>query len=530
MTLKTVVSFLAVAFLILIDGFSLNLQIDQSLNLSIPFGNTSTVNIPQLPLFSQSMAIRMWGNISSLFYIDGEINGTAFDRFTLDYLPANIRLGTVPCLLPNESALSVFGISSAFFTAGQIRGVVKTEDFLADKEDEEYVLGSILPGSLDVYVNGVEISSDRYDVNYEMGSLEVKELKPGDVVSVRYQSPEGSQGYVANLKRKIKLSSGELSFDILGTFFENSEYYLFSRFAGHHFELSTYFDVGNALCAYSKLTTWMMLGDFKSSFSLEGKSAGFHEPFETPQSADISFSLKGTSGNATLIVSGNSHEIGTSFKAKNTSFSAKIGSQENLNLNLSKGPVSFGTVLGKNLNTFYFGDSTASETLWLSVRPSGKYDLSLQTFTFPAVTFNSNNTGNSLKLSYKNIELSFENGKSTNLGIKLSGNAFPFMKYIANITLGNATSSLYLSSDIQTTFGKFSASLEASSNSITLSGSFSRNGMSAGFTYANSVFKSNVKVGVNLFEGWHADLSVIAGISKNGFGGSVNLDIWRKDF
>ncbi len=529
MTLKTAASFLLVLFLVTIEVFPFELQLAQSFKASIPFGDASVVGLSRIPSFSQNISVKMWGNIGTLFYVNGEIDNTALDNFTLTYLPWNAQFGSVSCQIPNGNSVSLVGVTFPSFSIGQMRGAVKSESFLAKKNSVILTIGPIIPGSLDVYVNGTEIPDYDYNVNCESGVLKINDINPGDVVSLTYQNVQGSQGYLAGFQRKIKFGNAYLSAGMFDTISKDNDFYLFSGLSNGNFGISTWLDFEKVFSFEAKLTDQMDFGYFKSSFELNVNTPGFHKPFGTPKAGNFSFSLKGTALGSDITLNGNLNALNALIDVNNTSLFMGVGKDENLDVDFSNDFLSAGFTLSNTFKGIYMGVSNDTDSISLSYQSSKGPELEVDLSSTPlSLSLDLDGEDNFLSLQYRNVELDFEQ-EPDDTSVEVSGKLFSFLKYDAGFELKYATPCFFLSSELQTAIGDFSISMSAS-QTFSLKGSFSQKSASIGLSYAEGVLKSKFEFSTKLFYGWKGDFSVEAGFSKDGWGGSVTFETWRKEF
>ena len=191
---KTGARLLVEAFLIFelfTISLGLNVQIDQSIDLSYGFGSSlilARLGIPNGIFFDQNMAFRVFGYVTKDLYLSGDLGKQSIDSLILHYTPLDLRFGTVQIKGSGFSPIAAIGMSSKNVSFGKVRGTLKHVVFVVKDPTESFLLGPVAYQSVHVYVNGSLMSSNRYELNYDNGEIFIFDLLYGDIVTIEYQS------------------------------------------------------------------------------------------------------------------------------------------------------------------------------------------------------------------------------------------------------------------------------------------------------------------------------------------------------
>ncbi|WP_156097040.1 hypothetical protein [Mesoaciditoga lauensis] len=537
---RTVISFLAVFLSILaVEAFSLSIQIDQSLKISSSFGSSKILEALSLPMnffISQELAMRLWGNITPLFYVSGEIRNTNVDSFVLEYIPWGLDFGTVQMKMPGSYSLSIMGLSSKNFSIGQLRGDRRVVNFTVDRVNQSFFLGSVAYGSVEVYLNGHLIPSYQYVLNYQDGLLSVPNAIPSDVITVEYQSlTNACPLYAMSAYKKIDIGKSvlEVGLTTLSSTITNAQYFLHLGLKKEGFLLSNSWDFEKSLSFKIALAKSFSIFGMDSTLKLGFNSENFREPMGIPQDVNFSFDLSSHNRVGRVELFSNMQEMGISLKSTSADLLFKIGKEENLFLRASTKNFRSALKVGKNAAIFF--QEISEGPLVASFEKdliSNQYvtHIALSTpITFEA-SITSSTVGMKLSKNFGNFGISYdyfnEDKSGREFDLNLNGRVMaPQIEWKATLHLKDQKSTLSAFSKLSSSIGNMSVSFSGSDTTF----KWSNQNAFLSVDLQSNLVKLNFGL-TKKINSWYGGFYLTAGWDDGEIGGAISFKVWRNDF
>uniref|UniRef100_A0A7V3RFJ9 Uncharacterized protein n=1 Tax=Mesoaciditoga lauensis TaxID=1495039 RepID=A0A7V3RFJ9_9BACT len=212
------VKLILVTFLVFesLNVFGMEIKINDILNLSYGFGSPAVLEnlgITEGLSFYQEMNLLIYGEISNGFYLSASVG--ANNELSLNYVPMRITLGNTISSAYGINNFAIFGISSPYFSFGQLSGSVITTTITVSALNPTVTLGPMLYGSVIIYFNGTPLSSNSYTIDYTTGTIYFSNLSISEFLIVQYQSASQTNGTYL-LTANMNSNSQNYNFD--GTF------------------------------------------------------------------------------------------------------------------------------------------------------------------------------------------------------------------------------------------------------------------------------------------------------------------------
>ncbi len=537
---KTVTSFIVASLLMFVSlkVFSLTIQINQSFNTSFSFGSEKILEDFSLPndfFITQNMAVRLWGNVNSNFYVYGKIQNTNVDTFMVEYLPWNMQIGTVQLNVAGAYPFSIVGLSSPNFSLGQLRGYRRILNFTVKRPNQIFTIGSAAFGSVKVYLNGVLLSSSKYELNYEDGILIVPEAVPSDVVSIEYQSlTNACPLYALNFSKAFALSKERFEFGAaaFSSSATNTQFFIFSKIESGKIALSSWINVEKNVSFKVKLSRKFHLLGMNNVLDLYYNSPNFRKPMEIPQQTGLGFVLSCINNSGKMKMSSDLNELEVSFDQDNSNLFLEVGKNDNLifrasnknvraGLNLKKGVfTTFEGIKMGNFSAFFFQDNFLKKN-------SATFSLS-NPISFEA-SISSSSVGLKLSKDFGLIGFSSSFQKNVNatdetFNFKVNGN-FGNSKWKANFQSKSEKVSFAISSQIPIFNDELNISMASS-------------GALFAFNAKNFSIEMNLKEdGVKIHGGftgnigqWQDGVYLTIGAQNGKMAGTISFKLWRSEF
>ena len=541
---RTVISFLVALFLIPVAELGLNVQINQSITFSNSFGNENALERLSLEknLFvSQEISLRMWGMINPFFYVFGEIRNTNFDNFVLEYIPWNLKFGTLDAEMSPHSSISIIGISSQYFSLGQIRGSEKILNFTVTQLNQSFLLSNVAYGSIKVYLNGVLLEPSQYILNYQSGILRIPTALPYDVVTVEYQSLKNTYPtyiFTTHTKFNTKVGDVNLGFTTVSSIAsptDTNQYFAFSSFKSGDMVVSNWFDFENAPTCKMNLLKHLTLFGMKSKVTLSLTEKNFREPLGLPQREQIAFDLSSRNRAGSFNFFSDLEKMNISLKTKFANAFFEVGRKRNLLLRFSSKHVFAGFNVENGKISAFQGISEGPFSAFFEQNPFlSKYNAHIRIST--PIEFEASVTSANVEMRFskklKNISVSSryrlyhaEEKLEGEFYLTLKGNSSPSSEW--RITAGSTGEKAYLESfaRFSTTLGDFSTTFSASHLIFT----WSNEETSMDVEIQKELTKVDLKFEKE-FDAWKAVIQFSAGMYEGEIGGAVELRIWRNEF
>ncbi len=536
---KTVTSFIVASLLIIsLKFFSLTIQINQSFNTSFSFGSEKILEDLSLPndfFIAQNMAVRLWGNVNSNFYVYGELQNTNVDTFMVEYLPWNMQIGTVQLNVAGTFPFSIVGISSPNFSFGQLRGYRKILNFTVECPNQIFTIGSVAFGSVNVYLNGVLLSSSEYNLNYKDGILSVPSAVPSDVVSVEYQSlTNACPLYALNFNKAFALSKErfELGAAAFSSSATNTQLFIFSKVKSGKIALSSWLNVEKNLSFKVKFSRKFHFLGTNNVLDFYYNSQNFRKPMGIPQQTNLGFDLSCANNFGKMKMSSDLNEMNVSFKQNDSNLFLKVGKNDNLifrasnknvraGLNLKKGVfTTFEEIKMGNVSAYFFQDNFLKKYI-------ATFSLS-NPISFEA-SISSSSVG--LKLSKDFGLIGFSSSFQKNVdatdetfNFKVNGN-FGNSKWKANFQSKPEKKSFAISSQIP--IFNYELNVSVASSGV----SFAFNGKD--FSIETNLEKDGVKIHGSFTAAigqWQDGVYLTIAAQDGKMAGAISFKLWRNEF
>jgi hypothetical protein len=510
------------------------------MSISNPFGSEKVIeslSLPRVFSVSQEIAVRLWGNVNPYFYVSGEIHNTNVDSFILEYLPLNLRIGTVQLKVPGSSIFSVMGLSSPNFSVGQLRGYRKVVNFTVERMRQTFFLGSVAYGSVKVYLNGFLLSPSQYTLNYKDGILTIPEAVPSDIVTIEFQSLTNScPFYALSAQKNFKIlkKQVELGLTVISSTISDNQYFLFSKAKDDGFTFSNWLNIEKAISFKMELSKKFSLFGMSSILSVYFNSKNFREPMGIPKEESFSFDLASRNQVGSVDISSNLNEMNVSVKNKAMGFLFKVGKTDNLFFRAAVKNIRVGFDFGKdkmvsfqevNLGNF----SAFFDQDFLSKKYSANFSLDDPITLEASVTSSTFGMKVSKKFgkfgfssdyhvdkTTKNEEFNFDlNGKWVNIPLQ----------WKIGLHSKNEKNGFSASADFSSFYGDLSTTFDASGITFDWKNEIASVGIAFQKDLARLYGSLTKKIG-----DWKGSLSVTTGVKDGEIGGSVSLKIWRNEF
>ncbi len=358
-TVTRLILILFLAFDLFTSGYALNIQTDQSFALSYGFGSPGALLLLQNSQglsFTQSIGAMVFGKVTDELYMSAMVDEQSVGYLTLTYIPSDFKFGSVQTLGPDLPTFSIFGFSSPNLSIGQLLGNVVRDVFVLSVVNPTVYLGSIMYGSVKVYVDGKLIPQGEYTVDYDNGTITFSNFFTTELVTVEYQSATGGySSYIGTLKSQEKIGGFSVkTYACTVVASPNNQYFLKAiavpQNSDSSLSFALNFDESPSVKVEGKSIFPFDGGKVSSSFSYT--SVGFRDPLGIIQTEGVGGSLGFENVYGRIAAKLDSNELLLSVDSSSQSMEFKVGKAPNLGIDYTS----------KNLRLGFTADSSGVRT------------------------------------------------------------------------------------------------------------------------------------------------------------------------